>query len=900
MGGGGKGSKKVTVGYRYYWDLHAGLGRGPVNEIVAIMADKKTVFAGTPGQVSASTSIYIDKPELFGGDDTGGEGGIQGQLDILMGEPNQVPPASLLGLLTGLVPGFRGLVTTFFSGLISSYSASPKPWSYRMRRTTKGWDGDVWYPEKAVIVLQNTDGQIDGSADLTAEQLSNLRQIHAMNPAHILVECATNRDWGRQLTLSEDLNLDSYRAAADTLFNEGFGLCFRYNRQDGLDTFVQQILDHVGAVQYADLETGKLTLTLLRGDYSTDDLPLFTYDNGIIAVQDDDSASTTSNPNEIVVTWHDPVTNADGEVRAQNLGAIQISGLNSSSVEYKAIPTHSLGARVAQRDLETAQSELTRLVIQFDRRGGILRPGGVFRVRLPDRNIDNMVLRVGKIEESDTGVLTLTVVQDVFGLPSTSYSSGQQGSGWTPPDKAARPVSLQRLIELPYAVLASTVGQAELNYLSPESGYFGVMAVAPTTLSINYQLLSRAAGGEFTDRGQGDWTPSGTLTTETGRLGTVLYVDMAIFPAPGEALLIDDEVMRVDAVDVDNGTVTVGRGCIDTLPAGHSAGARCWAWQDALESDSIEYLAGEAAEVRLLTRTSTETLVASAAPVVSLTMNQRQARPYLPGNIRVNGSRYPSSVAAADSFTLTFAHRDRLLQADRLIDCTEGSIGPEPGVEYVATLIRLDTGEEIWSTTTTAVSVALPYMAGGSSPVMHQLTLHALRGGIASLETFTVPLPAGRYRTLPVTAALTVRDGEEWVADIPEDTSTGAVPEFHAIADAAGVANWYPPELVASGLSIPADDIEWPAGGWPLSPVVFGSYPVLSIAQWTESGLPLTVLALEGNASSLALDSQTGTATVIEWEPGIYLAETDMTIFTTGEAILNEGIISLKLTERST
>lgn len=746
---GGKGSKKVTVGYRYSWDVQAGLGRGPVNEIVSIMADKKTVFAGTPGQISSSTSVYIDKPGLFGGDDTGGEGGIQGQLDIMMGEPDQVPPASLLKLLTGLVPGFRGVVTTFFSGLVSCYSASPKPWLYRVRRTTKGWDGDVWYPQKATIMLENTEGQLDDESDLLPDQIANLQTIHAMNPAHILVECATNRDWGRQLTLADDLNLDSYRAAADTLYEEGFGLCFRYNRQNGLDTFVQQVLDHVGAVQYADLETGKLTLKLLRGDYSVDALPVFTYDNGIIAVQDDDSASITSNPNEIVVTWHDPVTNADGEVRAQNLGAIQNTGLNSSSVEYKAIPTHSLAARVAQRDLETAQSELTRLVIQFDRRGGILHPGDVFRVQLPDRNIDNMVLRVGKIEESDTGVLTLTVVQDVFGLPSTSYSSGQQDSGWTPLDKSARPVTIKRLIELPYAVLAGTVSEAELNYLKPESGYPGVMAIAPTSLSINYLLQTRAAGASFADRGQGDWTPSGTLTASVGRLDTVLHVSMAIFPAVGDGLMVNDEVMRVDAVDIPAGTITVGRGCMDSLPSGHFAEDRCWAYQDTLDSDGLEYLSGETIEARLLTRTSTETLAEAAAPVVRMVMSGRQARPYLPGNIRINGIAYPDMVTGTDTFILTFSHRDRILQADRLIDCTENSIGPEPGTEYLINLIRRDSGAVIWTLTTSSTRVSVPYVTGGNISVGHYLTLRSLRSGLMSLYIFRTELPPG-YCTVPV------------------------------------------------------------------------------------------------------------------------------------------------------
>jgi hypothetical protein len=141
---------------------------------------------------------------------------------------------------------------------------------------------------------------------------------------------------------------------------------------------------------------------------------------------------------------------------------------------------------------------------------------------------------VGKIEEGDTGVLTLTVVQDVFGLPSTSYSSGQQGSSWTPrikpPDLSAFSASSSFLR---CAGRDAQRGGAELP--KPESGYPGIMAVAPTTLSINYQIQTRAAG-EILLIGNGDWTPSG-LTAAVGPLDTVLHVNMTRFPSVGDGLL---------------------------------------------------------------------------------------------------------------------------------------------------------------------------------------------------------------------------------------------------------------------------------------------------------------------------------------------------------------------------
>lgn len=74
---------------------------------------------------------------------------------------------------------------------------------------------------------------------------------------------------------------------------------------------------------------------------------------------------------------------------------------------------------------------------------------------------------------------------------------------------------------------------------------------------------------------------------------------------------------------------------------------------------------------------------------------------------------------------------------------------------------------------------------------------------------------------------------------------------------------------------------------------------MLSITQWTETSGPLTVLELGSDASALLLDSATGSAAVREWDAGIYLSEMDITIFTTDGPILNEGITSLKLAERS-
>ena len=133
--------KKVTIGYRYFMGIHAGLSPGPLDEIVEIRVGDKTAWQGS---ITSNAEININQPDLFGGEEK--EGGIVGTLAVLMGAPEQSIHARLATMLGGIVPAFRGVASTFFDGMVCAMSAYPKPWSYRVRRITSGWDGECWYP----------------------------------------------------------------------------------------------------------------------------------------------------------------------------------------------------------------------------------------------------------------------------------------------------------------------------------------------------------------------------------------------------------------------------------------------------------------------------------------------------------------------------------------------------------------------------------------------------------------------------------------------------------------------------------------------------------------------------------------------------------------------------------
>lgn len=784
MSGGGKGGGDQTVGYKYFFGLLMGLGRGPLDSLAEIRVGDRAAWRGS---VTKSARIQIEAASLFGGERS--EGGVQGPLDVMMGEADQSVNPGVLAMLGSYVPAFRGVATLFFNGMVGAMNPYPKTWKMRVRRVTKGWsNGQCWYPEKAVIML--IDPATKAANDATAAQIAAAQAaaaavsagkttgdtgsdptfssaiqasaslaeanmvgdqsapidppdpaIWAMNPAHILVQCATDQDWGRGLDYAR-LDQDSYRRAADQLFDEGFGLCLPWKRQDTLSSFVQTILNHIGAAQYIDRQTGLLTLHLIRDDYDVNQLPVYDYMTGLLGIDDDDTGAQDTAANEILVKWHNPVTNEDCQVRWQNLAAIRANGKISTTTEYPGLPTADLAARIAQRDGRAITSGVKRFKIRLDRRASPLAPAAVFRVNDPFRGIANMVLRVGELSYGTAidGTITVTAIQDVFGMPATTYIAAATG-GWMPPDASAQPAPNAVLMELPYLELQRRLSAADLAQVAPDTCGLMVLAQRPTGLSLNFDILSGASGESLAVHGSGDWTPTGVTVADVDPLATTIAIgagiNLNLVQTPCAAL-IGNELVRVDAMD-DSGQLTLGRGCVDTIPAVHPVGSRIWFYQSHCGIDQHEYVAGETVAALVLTRTATATLAPTLAPALSLAMQQRQFRPYPPGNVLINGQSIFGLATAAGPLTLSWAGRNRLTQADQLIDHTAGPVAPETGTSYRIT-VATSAGVPLVQLADITGTVSLPLITDDQGqPIGPQtllVSLTASRGGLDALQTY--------------------------------------------------------------------------------------------------------------------------------------------------------------------
>lgn len=674
------GFSKVTVGHKYYLGMHMVLCHG-----------------ATAGETITLHEIWVGDQRKWSGTSTGGAITVSGvgTVDFLNGNPAQGRNAYLQSQLGADIPAFRGVVSVVLRQVYLGESPYMEPWTFVVSR----------YPDGVQTGLD-------------------------ARPMSMISEVLTNKTWGMGYN-SADIHAASFSAAATTLNSEAFGLSMIWDRGTEINDFVPEILRHVDGSIYIDRNTGQFRAKLIRNDYDINTLPLFDESN-ISKVEKFKSKQQSEVVNTVSIKYHKRSSNDDGSISVQDSALhADMGGTVSSSGHYPGITTEETAAKVAWRDLRALSVPFASCTISTTREGATLNPGDAFLLSWPRYNLQQSVMRCLAMTRDKNNV-KIECVQDIFGGADVIYAA-PPASEWQP--ILNNPVAVQHhtFIEAPYYWLVRELGQAAADTVKTNtSGYMTIGAASPLGDAAEAQLWVNDGTG-YAQQGEVGFSSRTTLTAAVTLATTVLPI--AVVPddvAVGSWAQIGNEIVSVKSFGV--GTVTVGRGCLDTVPVAHSSGAAVMFVSESLETIPPIFPTGKTINARLLTITSTGILAIGDATTVNLTFNGRAVRPYAPARIRVNNQIDPSSLT--ETLTVTWYHRNRLTQIDSaVLDTESASVTVEPGTTYTIELRRVDNNALLYTQSgLTGTTHTINYADYGSYDGEMYLLAWSVRDGFAAWQ----------------------------------------------------------------------------------------------------------------------------------------------------------------------
>lgn len=508
-----------------------------------------------------------------------------------------------------------------------------------------------------------------------------------MNPAHIVHECLTDKNWGMGYNYS-DIDYPSFTAAADALYDEGMGISTLWDKQTPIEDFIKEIVKHIDGVLYVDRRTGQFKFKLIRNDYDPATLTEFGPHN-VERLENYKVVSDGEFVNEVVVKYRNGETSNEATAVATDPALYQMQGTTiSSTMQYLGFSNGTNAMRAAQRDLKTLSSPLISCVIYAYGIAEDFNPGDVLKLSWPDYGLQSVVMRVTQVAiGSGKGQrVRLSVIQDSFGLPDLMFLP-PAGEFIPPsfelPTEANLPSPYRLVTEAPYFEMVAREGQATIDNLlsaAPEAGY--IIAAGTLAGSAFSMTLYSNSGAGYESRATVDFSPTAKLAMPMTKMTTVIAISNAERvgqAAIGSHCQIGNELCAV--VARSDSQLTLRRGVLDTVPEVHPFGARIMFWDAFGGTDEVEYAAGETVAVKLVTGSPGASFNLAPIPADSVTLDSRAIRPYPPGNVQINGQFFPDRITG--DLVMTWASRNRRQQTSaNLIGFTDGDITPEAGTTY--------------------------------------------------------------------------------------------------------------------------------------------------------------------------------------------------------------------------
>lgn len=653
----------------YSASIHLG-GCLEADALVGISIDDKEAWSGN---LETMQSVYLDLPEFFGGDDK--EGGIRGDFYNLIGRPDQVMPGVLSerwGETSDDTPAYRKRSSVFFAG----------------QSTGQGF---LWRKNSPVLA-QKVGLRYRRSSKGPMADATRMIGVDS-NPAHMIFECMTNMEWGMRDPVSS-FNLTTWNTVAQQLYDEAFGLSMAWVRQSTVEDFVNELQDHIQALVFLDPTTGLWEIDLMRGDYDVETLDRLNPDNADLSGFN--RALWGEQVNEVVVSYTNPITEKPESTTGHMLGSIFNQGLVSTSRDYHGIRNADLAKRVADRDVRASAASLATMQAGLDRRSWTVRPGKLFVVDWPEKNIYGVVCRAMDVDYGDNldSTIRVKLMQDVFSLEKPTPSGAQPP---VDPDPTAdpQPMAATEVFTLPaYFVSSADLQPQPLDLVYPQT-VAGVLAFQGDSAVYPYQLLAANidSTGELAYVNEGAKTtvermvlPVALAAAISSNFPDAWVARKSRGPQVGGFLFFGaggDDVMEIAQVTAyDDALVNwvLARGVMDTIPRAWPAGTPVWFVNPGLRvlDDLVLRQAGDTVNFRLLSRTARGLLPLADAPLVSDTVSARPWLPLRPAQVVVNGSYFgPVAIGPNPTIRVTWSTRNRVFEDGLILRWDETSVAPE-------------------------------------------------------------------------------------------------------------------------------------------------------------------------------------------------------------------------------
>jgi hypothetical protein len=334
------------------------------------------------------------------------------------------------------------------------------------------------------------------------------------------------------------------------------------------------------------------------------------------------------------------------------------------TISMPMISARETAAKIVQRELSAISVPLASCIAECHRSMADADVGDVVQLIWPAQKFEKIVMRVTAVDlgAPTDGAVRLTLIQDVFGVFQSFYTTGSEAK-WQKPFFDPVDVTRYDIIEAPailtpyqstrsILVAAEKPGLGRDFRLQAKSNSEGAWVDSGVQLFTPLCVLNRAlTANQFLETSVelgGDVDELDSYTAEEVRsgLGLMLVSSVAGF-----------EWISYEAVaQHGSGTATistVNRGLFDTRPLTHPVGARVWAVSEGFAVTPWRYAAGDAVGVKMLV--GTQTGRQENAALRSFTVGARNDQPWTPGRVMVNGR---ASGFISGPATITWRRRD--------------------------------------------------------------------------------------------------------------------------------------------------------------------------------------------------------------------------------------------------